>query len=124
MTCRFTNSSQMASGRLAHVLLTNNTAVSNWHLSLRPYYIYLRVHCLSLRYCPIREIREGWPLRTVETEANGDLKVHKIENFSGSDFEFYYIFYFIVSYAQILRFCKQHFLIRPLLGEIQLFRVV
>jgi len=81
MTCRFTNSSQMASGRLAHVLLTNNTAVSNWHLSLRPYYIYQRVHCLSLRYCPIivviRETRKGWPLLTIETEANGDLLKYK-----------------------------------------------
>jgi hypothetical protein len=49
------------------------------------------------------------------------LRVHKIENFFGSDFEFCV---FIVSYAQILRFCKKHFLISPLLGEIPLFRVV
>ncbi len=35
------------------------------------------------------------------------LKVHKIENFFGSDFEFCVIF--IVSYAQILRFCKNIF---------------
>ena len=34
---------------------------------------------------------------------------------------FWILCYFIVSYAQILRFCKK-FLIRPLLGEIQLFR--
>jgi hypothetical protein len=47
------------------------------------------------------------------------LKVHKIENFFCSD-----LCYFIVSYAQIIRFCKKHFLIRPLLGEIQLFRLV
>jgi hypothetical protein len=45
------------------------------------------------------------------------------------DWEFFWLWfwilcYFIVSYAQILRFCKKHFLIRPLLGEIQLFRAV
>jgi hypothetical protein len=44
-------------------------------------YIYLRVHCLSSRCCPIivviRETREGWPLRTVETEANGGLMEYK-----------------------------------------------
>jgi hypothetical protein len=40
------------------------------------------------------------------------LKVHKIENFFGSEFEFYR-YYFIVSYAQILRFCKKVFLIGP-----------
>jgi hypothetical protein len=43
------------------------------------------------------------------------LKVHKNENFVGSDFE---------CCAQILRFCKKYFLIRPLLGEIRLFRLV
>ncbi len=32
--------------------------------------------------------REWWPLLTVETEANGDLKVHKNENFFGFDVEF------------------------------------
>jgi len=52
------------------------------------------------------------------------LKVHKIENFFGSDFELCVISLLLVSYAQILRFCKKPFLIRPLLGEIQLFRVV
>ncbi len=39
------------------------------------------------------------------------LKVHKIENYFGSEFEFFY--YFIFSYAQILRFCKKVFLIGP-----------
>ncbi len=38
--------------------------------------------------------------------------------------QFWILCHFIVSYAQILRFCKKHFLIRPLLGEIQLFRLV
>jgi hypothetical protein len=37
---------------------------------------------------------------------------------------FWILCYFIVSYDQILRFCKKQFLIRALLGEIQLFRVV
>ncbi len=45
------------------------------------------------------------------------------------DWEFFWLRFwilccFIVSYAQMLRFCKKHFLIKPLLGEIQLFRVV
>ncbi len=46
-----------------------------------------------------------------------NLKVHKNDNFLGSDFE-------LVSYAQILKFCKNIFLIGPLLGEIQLFHLV
>ncbi len=37
---------------------------------------------------------------------------------------FWILYYFIVSYVQILRFCKKNFLIGPLLGEIQLFRLV
>jgi hypothetical protein len=44
------------------------------------------------------------------------LKVHKNENFFGSNFEFFY--FFIVSYAEILGFCKQNFLIGPKLREI------
>ncbi len=39
------------------------------------------------------------------------LKVHKIENFLAP------ILNFVLCYAQILRFCKKHFWIRPLLGE-------
>ncbi len=34
------------------------------------------------------------------------------------------LYYFIVSYAQILRFCKTFFLIGPWMGEIRLFRLV
>jgi hypothetical protein len=44
------------------------------------------------------------------------LKVHKNENFFGSYFEF--VLYFIVGYAEILRFKNIFFLIGPLLGEI------
>jgi hypothetical protein len=49
------------------------------------------------------------------------LKVHKIENFFGSDFEFC-----VISLLVMLKYYGfvKHFLIRPLLGEIQLFRVV
>jgi hypothetical protein len=43
------------------------------------------------------------------------LKVHKIENFFDSDFEFCVISLLVMGYAQILRFCKK---------QIQLFRVV
>jgi hypothetical protein len=37
---------------------------------------------------------------------------------------FWILCYFNVRYSQIWRFCKQYFLIRPLLGEIQFFRLV
>ncbi len=47
---------------------------------------------------------KGWHMLTVGTEANGGLKVHKIENFFGSEFEFC---------KTILRFCKKNFLIGP-----------
>ncbi len=50
------------------------------------------------------------------------LKVHKIENFFGSDFEFC-----VISLLVMLKysgFVKNNFLIRPLLGEIQLLRLV
>ncbi len=45
------------------------------------------------------------------------------------DWEFFWLriwilYYFIVSYAQILRFCKKVFLIGPWMGEIRLFRLV
>ncbi len=50
------------------------------------------------------------------------LRVHKNENFFGFDFEFLY--YFIVSYAKIIRFWGTHFLIGPLWGELRLFGVV
>ncbi len=49
------------------------------------------------------------------------LKVHKIEFFFCFDFE---IYYFFVIYVKILRFHKQIFLIRPLLGEVRFFRRV
>ncbi len=42
-----------------------------------------------------------------------DLKVHKNENFFGSDLSFYY---FIVSYAQILRFCNKIFFDQATIG--------
>jgi hypothetical protein len=44
--------------------------------------------------------------------------IHKIENFFGSDFEFFVI------YAQIVRFCKKTFFDQATIGEIQFFRVV
>ncbi len=53
---------------------------------------------------------------------NRNLKVHKIENYFGSDIEFCVIS--LLFMLKKLRFCKKHFLIRPLLGEIQLSRVV
>ncbi len=45
------------------------------------------------------------------------------------DWEFFWLriwilYYFIVSYAQTLRFCKKNFLIGPRMGEIRLFRLV
>jgi hypothetical protein len=50
------------------------------------------------------------------------LKVHKIEIFFGFDFEICIIFF--ISYVKILRFYKNTFLIRPLLGEIRFFHLV
>ncbi len=34
------------------------------------------------------------------------------------------MYYFIVSYVKILRFCKKNFLIGPVLEEVGFFRVV
>ena len=38
--------------------------------------------------------------------------------------QFWILYYFIVSYVKILRFCKINFLIWPVLEEVQFFRVV
>ncbi len=37
---------------------------------------------------------------------------------------FWILYYFIVSYVKILRFCKKNFLIGPVLEEVRFFRVV
>jgi len=37
---------------------------------------------------------------------------------------FWILYYFIVSYVKILRFCKNNFLIGPVLEEVRFFRVV
>ncbi len=50
------------------------------------------------------------------------LKVHKIENFFGFDFEICTIFF--VSYVKILRFYRKKILFVPLLEELRLFRGV
>jgi hypothetical protein len=44
------------------------------------------------------------------------------ENFFGFDFEFFC--YFIVSFAEIIRFLGIFFFIGPLWGELRLFRAV
>jgi hypothetical protein len=49
----------------------------------------------------------------------GSLKVHKIENFFGFDFEI-----FTICYVKILRFYRKFFWFVPLLGELRFFRVV
>ncbi len=49
------------------------------------------------------------------------LKEHKIENFFGSDFDFCVISLLVM--LKYLGFVKNIFLIRPLLGEIQLSRI-
>jgi hypothetical protein len=51
------------------------------------------------------------------------LKAHKIENFFDCDFGICVIS-LLVGYVKILRFYKKKFLIGPLLGEAQFFRVV
>ncbi len=48
--------------------------------------------------------------------ANESLKVHKLENFFGSDFENFY--FFIVTKLKKLKFCKNRFFVAPLLWEI------
>ncbi len=70
-------------GRLACVLLTNNTAVSNWHLSLRPYYIYciststLFIFALLSHYCRNQVGQRGVAPADRWTEANGGLMEYK-----------------------------------------------
>jgi hypothetical protein len=51
------------------------------------------------------------------------LKVHKIENFFCSDFEFCPIS-LLIMHKYVIRFWGENFLIGPLWGELRLFRVV
>jgi hypothetical protein len=48
------------------------------------------------------------------------LKVNKNENFFGLDFEFCTFYFFTVSYAKILRFCKQKNFDRAIMGGVRI----
>ena len=73
-----------------------------------------------------------WPNIRHGVQSKPEISVHyqKFKLFKGTqDWEFFWLrfwilYYYIVGYVQILRFCKKKFWIGPLLEEIRLFRLV
>jgi hypothetical protein len=102
--------------------------------------------CFSLLDPDTENSRKGWSeMNLMHTAWNKNGRSHNFEetdlweilarstcvnSFKGTqEWEFFWLrfwilYYFIVSYAKILRFCKKNFMIGPVLEEVRFFRVV
>ncbi len=97
-----------------------------WKLGLRPRYSFSGNICFKFSaFClcsvPTRHATQAGGIGSLES-IHGLLKCTQEWEFFW--LRFWILYYFIVSYVKILRFCKKNFLIGPVLEEVRFFRVV